>query len=482
MLNVGLARWTLGRAGGGVLFHSWVLPRLIFPLHERLSRHNFWSGFLELKALQWSKPEKLQARSLARLQGLLGHAYDKVPYYRDLFTKAGLVPTDIRDLEDLALVPMTTKADMRKNYPARVTVQDLKRGRAQKKITSGSTGMPLEFYADRGHMDIVRSSYLFFWDWAGLHPWTPGVRIAMPPHFYSQRGVRASARESLRRMILGERVALLAGESLDVEELEKEIRRVAGHGRYYIWAFPSYAARLAAQILERGIPFQQPPCVVISYAESLSPADERLIREAFGCTIANHYGSLEIPFVAQTCPENQGMLHINSERAVVRVVAEDGIPVKPGEKGRVIITDLSNYIMPFINYDTGDMAVAGETCSCGRGLPTIERLEGRMVEVLRVPGGRTVSSGTLGHFLCVVCKAAPYLSEYQFVQTCPNEVTLKLVPTSLIPATTCEFLRVQLEGFLDGRMAVSIETVDAIEREVSGKRFIIKSSLVHSPS
>ncbi|MDQ7782344.1 MAG: hypothetical protein RDU20_05685 [Desulfomonilaceae bacterium] len=470
----------MGRAGVCVLFYSWVLPGLIFPLHERLTRHTFWSDFLELKALQWRDRAELQARSLARLQGLLCHAYEHVPYYRDLFTTAGLLPTDIRSIGDLSLLPITTKADIRKSFPSRITLQNLKRERVQKKITSGSTGMPLEFYTDRERMDIVRSSYLFFWDWAGLSPWTPGIRVAIAPHFYGEQGIRASLRKSVRRTILGERTALLAGESLNVERLEREVRRVAGRGRYYIWAFPSYAARLAAQILERGSPCRRPPCVVISYAETLSPVDERLMGEAFGCRIVNHYGSLEIPFVAQTCPDNQGMLHTNSDRAVVRVVAEDGTDAKPGHKGRMVVTDLSNYVMPFINYDTGDIAFAAESCSCGRGLPAIERLEGRMVEVLRVPGGRTVSSGTLGHFLCSVCNAAPYLVEYQFVQTDPHEVTLKLVPTSLLSESFCEFLRLRLEEFLNGRMTVKIEIVEGIEREISGKRFIIKSSLVGS--
>lgn len=158
--------------------YSQLVPRIILPLHERVTRHNFWSGFLELQDLQWRSTKELEARSFHKLSQLLSHAYENVPYYRELFETRGVKPHDLTTLSDLALFPESTRFDLRRNYPDKVIASNLDPSRRIKNRTSGSTGSPLEFYADLGGMDLVRSSYLFFWDWAGIGPWTPEVRIA----------------------------------------------------------------------------------------------------------------------------------------------------------------------------------------------------------------------------------------------------------------------------------------------------------------
>jgi phenylacetate-CoA ligase len=167
---------------------------------------------------------------------------------------------------------------------------------------------------------------------------------------------------------------------------------------------------------------------------------------------------------------------VNSERAIIRVVREDNTPAPPGEVGRVVVTDLANYVMPFINYEIGDWAVAGEPCPCGRGFPTLMSLEGRLGEVLRTPTGRTILPIALCRFLNIRARAHPYLWEYQAVQTVPEHVAFKVVPSVLLTPDRMDWLRTELEGFLGPGVSVTVEPVDRIPVEASGKRLLVRSS------
>src|SRR5207249_1577555 len=158
---------------------------------------------------------------------------------------------------------------------------------------------------------------------------------------------------------------------------------------------------------------------VISHAETLTPSSAASIERAFRCRVVNQYSTWEVPQIAQTCPDNPTLLHVNSERAVVRLVREDGTEARPGEQGRVVITDLTNFVAPFINYDIGDWAVAGPACPCGRGFPTLQSVEGKTSEQLRTPAGRLISASALSHVLLDLVPVQPYVLEFQAVQPTP---------------------------------------------------------------
>jgi phenylacetate-CoA ligase len=215
----------------------------------------------------------------------------------------------------------------------------------------------------------------------------------------------------------------------------------------------------------------------MTYAETLTAADAASIRRAFHCEVVNYYSSWEVPQIAQTCPDNPQVLHVNSDRVILRVVRPDGTPASPGESGHVVVTDLANYVMPFINYFIDDQAVTGPPCPCGRGFPTIASLEGRGMEVIRTPRGRQINGGVLGQFLAFVLGVIPSIWEYQAVQNASDEVTLRVVPTAQFAPEFARTLQGELETFLGPGMRVAIESVDCIPLEPSGKRLIIKSHL-----
>ncbi len=462
--------------------YHWLVPSVVFPLYERLSGRRFWTEALRLRELQWRTPEELEARALQKLRPLLAHAIAQVPYYRGLFMRAGITPDDIRTLADLRHVPVTRKADLRANFPDRTTAQNLPPGRRWKMTTSGSTGFLFEFYTDLAGMDSWHSSYLFFLEWAGAALWDTRILVTEgdSPAYRANLPRPAWLTPSLRRVFLGERVIHRVGVDVTAAEYREVIRRLHGRRSFFIRGNPSHLARLAVQLLEDGEELEWHPKVVISGAETLTPANAAVLRKTFRCPVVNHYSTWEVPHIAQTCPDNPKVLHVNSERVILRVVRDDGTPAAPREQGRVVITSLTNYVMPFINYELGDRAVAGAACGCGRGLPSLLSIEGRLGEAIRTPAGKVITPGSLTNFLTFACQAVPYIWEYQAVQTGPGSVVLHVVPTPSFTPEVATALRARLEAFLGPNLTVRIETRDRIPEESSGKRLIIKSHLARS--
>jgi phenylacetate-CoA ligase len=457
--------------------YAWLVPRVIFPLAEYVGGRRMWTELLRMRAVQWWPPAEVEARALGRLQSLLAHAGQHVPHYRELFHRAGIEAGDIRGLSDLSQVPITTKADLRIAYPARSTAENLPPGRRRRMMTSGSTGLPFEFFWDRATADVLFGAYLFSLEWAGAAIWDARIVVASPAYFYHNVLPPSRLREVARRMMLGERTWSLPAPELTTATFRRLVDQLSARGRYFIRAYPSSIIHLASQLDGEGSPLRRCPAAVISFAETLTATNAASIGRTFRCPVVNYYSSWEVPQMAQTCPDNPDVLHVNSERVILRVVRLDGTAAAPGEVGRVVVTDLTNYVMPFINYFTGDYAVAAPPCPCGRGLPGLSRLEGRDLEVIRTPVGRQINGGVLGQFIAFVLDAIPYVWEYQAVQTAPGAVTLRIVPTTRFTSEFGAKLERELGAFLGPDVTVSVDVVDRIPLEPSGKRFIIKAEL-----
>jgi phenylacetate-CoA ligase len=454
--------------------HDRWLPRLVLPLHELVSGQRPWTEMRRLRELQWRTPDELEARALARLRPLLEHASRHVPLYRDVFGRAGLVPSDIRSLDDLARVPTVAKADLRAGFPDRVVAAVLPARRRRAVSTSGSTGFAFQFYADRAATGPWLGSYLFFREWAGVTLGDAFLCVPGPVPASGRAAVTARLRRLACRAVLGERLLQLSDSELEPVALEARLRRLGKGTPFVVWGFPSYLSRVAALLLESGAVLPAYPKVAVTFAETLSPLNVAAIRRAFRCPVVNHHSSWEVLHLAQTCPDNPTVLHVNSERAILRVVREDGSPAAPHETGRVVVTDPTNYVMPFVNYETGDLAVAGPPCPCGRGFPTLLGIEGRFGEVIRLPTGRIVLPIAIGRFLDGVVRAHPYIWECQVNQTAPDRIVLTVVPTRGFTAAHGETLAARFETFLGPGVSVGVETVERIAPEPSGKRLLVK--------
>jgi phenylacetate-CoA ligase len=450
------------------------LAAVAIPVWETVTGLRPWTEARRLTELQWRSRDELTARSLAAVREILVHARG-VPYYRERFAEAGFAPEHVRALDDLERVPLSTRADLRAAFPDRVLAPDVPAARRLYRRTSGSTGSPFEFYADRDDLSRWIGSFLFFFEeWAGARLAHTRLRIGGATEWSLDLAGLSRLGTLARRWLLGERRVVLSGLTADVETLRAVVARLAGRP-YFVWSYPSYAARLAAELLARDVNLARYPEVVVTSAEVLTDANARVIAEAFSCPVVNHYSAWEVPHLAQSCPDNPRLLHVNPERAVVRVVGPDGRDVAPGEQGRVVITHLGNRVMPLVNFELGDWATLEPACPCGRGFPALSGLQGRLGEAIRTPAGRVVSPVMLCNLLTAGLPVHGAVAEFQAEQPAPDRVILRVVPAPGYSDAFAAALRAHLASALGADTHVAVEAVDRIAHEPSGKRLLIRS-------
>jgi phenylacetate-CoA ligase len=206
----------------------------------------------------------------------------------------------------------------------------------------------------------------------------------------------------------------------------------------------------------------------MSSAQILPEQSRKAVEGAFGCKVFDKYGSREFSGIAYECEAHQGH-HVVAESYIVEIL-KDGRPAQPGEMGEVVVTDLNNYCMPLIRYRLGDLAVAMDSskgCACGRGLPMIGQIEGRVQALIVGKSGRYMP----GTFFAHLFKDYDYLIRQYFVeQVVPGEVILKVVKGPRF--TDDEFGKVLtlLREFLGEGTPIHIEFCEKIAMVRTGKQ------------
>jgi phenylacetate-CoA ligase len=200
---------------------------------------------------------------------------------------------------------------------------------------------------------------------------------------------------------------------------------------------------------------------VIAAAEPLHQPTRRIVEEAIGAPVFNTYGSREFMSVAAECGAHGG-LHVHCENLLVETRAATAD--RPSE---VLVTDLHNYGMPFVRYATGDLGVLmAERCACGRALPMIRSLEGRILETLLTADGRMVPGEFFPHLL----KDVPEFAQYLVEQDTPEHLTISAVLNAPISETSRALLRSEITKVFGTTTSWSIRAVDCIPQLASGKR------------
>jgi phenylacetate-CoA ligase len=199
-----------------------------------------------------------------------------------------------------------------------------------------------------------------------------------------------------------------------------------------------------------------------------------VIERVFGCRVFNRYGCREVSVIASECSAHSG-LHVMAEGLFVEIETSTG-PARPGEVGSILITDLLNLAMPLIRYRVGDMgAWARGDCPCGRNLPRLERLAGRVTDFLVGSDGQLVSGAALT--INLVAKR-PSLGQVQIRQSRAGEAVFRVVPgPGFDEQADADFLRRAARQYLGQAAMVTLEVVDEVPATLSGKYLFSQSSV-----
>ena len=445
----------------------------------------FASAYREMRTAQWLTRDAALRRSERALSGLLTHAVQHVPFYRDYCGANGIVAEELRSLEALKRLPVMDKAAFREQPLERFLADDIGLHRRLLYTTSGSTGEPLKFCLDRRAMPLVFASHLFYDSWFDLRPFDRYVRFMAPPAADPPIDGDAPLSFRWKQQLSGrlkrayERMTQRHFSMFDVDpgQVDRIFAATNAFRPAYILGYASTLATLADHLLQKGLSLDRPLKAVITIAEPLTPPRRKLIQDCFRAPLVNRYGQREFKYwSSQSCEVGDSRFHVNTELVAVEVLRADGSEAAPGEVGRLVMTNLHNHVMPFIRYDTADLAsLEDQACDCGRGFPVIASLEGRSQEVLETPSGRMVNPTSLGHFLFVIKDYVESVKHFQLAQDSERRVTLRIVPCQPAGPELTGRLAADLSGLLGGEMQVDVEIVLEIPLERSGKRPVIKA-------
>ncbi len=439
----------------------------LFELGSRLVRRRARS---ELAVLRWAEradPEELRARQEARLRALIRWAYETVPYYRQVMDQAGVAPGDIRGVDDLPLLPILRRRDVRSHGKALVSHRARSRDLLTR-TTSGTSGEPIVFFRDRRTVPFEQATRWLSAEWAGVAPTDPTLRLTL-----GDVSARASQGSWWNRIAGGTSIPLEVLYSREPAPIMRALERCAP---VVILGYPSLLHLLAQAVLRAARPLRARPRCVFYQAEQMGDDTRHLLVRALGVPVFSRYGAAELSgLVAQTCAS--GRWHLNTEGFVVEIV--DGEPGcaqgVPAHRGRLVVTDLRNMAMPFVRYEIGDAGTAAveEKCPCGRTLPLLGELDGRAWEWVLTPACLRIPSIILQRIMRL---HADLLWEYQFRQDRPEELEVAVVPVGDYGEDRRDELARALQAELGRDIAVRVTQVERIPREPSGKRPVMKST------
>jgi len=428
---------------------------------------------------RWA-PENLLAHQFAQLDQLVAHCHRTMPFYRERLREAGVVAGEKLTAESWARIPVLTRAEAQEAGTAlHCRSVPASHGALHRSATSGSTGMPLPL--------IKTDLHLFFWDSFVLREmlWH---RLELTGKWASLRrdpagdpgpgqGLRAADAGPLRSPDLGPPLnRIFATGPFALFDLRRPIADQAAwllrDDPDYLMTFPSNLVLLAQHFRDRG---QRPKRLraVRTVAETLSQDQRDLCQDILGVPLLDSYSAEEIGYLALQCPDFPAHLHVMSESVFLEVLDERGQKCPPGRVGRVVVTPLHNFAMPLLRYELGDYAEMGAPCPCGRGLPVLNNIRGRIRHGVIMPDGERRTA-----FFGIAFYKVPAIRQFQAAQTARDTIEMRLVARRKLTAAEETQITRMIQTDLDPSFNVRFVYVDAIPRLPSGKYEEFRCELV----
>ena len=443
-----------------------LLKKCMFPIIEWYSGTNILRCYKELDKSQWLKPSEIHQLQFKKLCSLLAHAYNNVPYYHRIFRNLELRPEDIKSTKDLVKLPILTKEIIRKNFDKLIAQNHTK---LVLTTTGGSVGEPLKFYRDNTTRSYTQASVFRNLNWAG---WELGDGwCTLSGSSYDIKEIRKMDKRLYATII---RRKILPADNLSEKQLDNYIDILRRFKPKIITGYAS-SLFLMAKFMEKERIANINPASIVSGSEMLFPWQRFKIKEQFNCDVFDGYGSREFQ-IAYECEEHTGY-HISAETVLMEFVKNEE-QVYSGESGKILITDLHNYAMPLIRYEIGDVGKpSDEQCSCGRGLPLMSSLEGRITDFIVTPSKKVIS----GTMLSLVFKDFDFVKKYQVIQKTKNKIFVKLVPTKPPSQDDEKNLLTILQKHIGFDVEIEIKFVEAIPTPPSGKYRAVISNVSIEP-
>lgn len=418
--------------------------------------------FYALKRNERLTTEQLNALQTQKLTKLIKYAEKNSAWYKAVIKKIGIDTTKPIALKDLAFFPITTKTDIRENTDQFISTAYPRKALNLAK-TGGSTGVSLNLFFDERCQQLRNAAQMYADNLAG---WNIGDRVAA---VWGNPPIAKTLKQKLRSYLL-ERTIYLDTMDLNHTSMQNFVNSWQAFDPKVIFGHSHSIYVFAKFLIENNIQTLKPNGIVAT-SMMLLDHERAAIEQALHCKVTNRYGCEEVGLIAVECEQHKGM-HINSPHIILECLDANDVPVKAGEPGKLVITDLNNYGMPLIRYRVEDVGVLSQSaCSCGRNTPLLEKLEGRVADFLKKPDGGQVAGVSLVERTLT---KIPGIEQMQLVQEQLHEIIINRVKGSEYNDQTDKLLIEEFQLVFDSSVRLTINDVEKIPQEKSGKyRFSI---------
>ena len=401
--------------------------------------------------------DRIRAYEWEKTQAIVRYAYASVPHYRETWKAVGFHPDDLRSPGDFSQIPITEK-QMVKDDPWRFVADRYREHRKGIFVghTSGTTGKPLVLVKNQ---DAYQRTWAFqerqrtYW---GIDRLRPRASVHNRPVVPVDR-----TRPPFWRYNAADRQWMFSNVHLHERYLDSYLDKLAQIGPEELLGFASTLNVLAEHAIARGDDRIRPK-VVVTFAETMYEHQREHLSEAFGCPIADQYGTSEVVVWAAQCRE--GTYHVNHEFGLFETV-EGSTPVR-GRPGEVVGTGFINEVQVLIRYRIGDVATLSDRsgdCACGWQTDHLDSIQGRVDDVLYSPEGSPVGR------LDPIARNLPGVRECQIVQDDRDHLTVNLVAQAEPNEESEKAVTTRLHAFFTQAMRVDCVWMEEIPRTAAGK-------------
>ncbi len=399
-------------------------------------------------------PEALQQFQNQRLQITIRHAYQHIPYYRDLFHRLRLTPEAIQTHADLEKLPFLTKQLVVENFDKLVAPR---RFNFLCKVakTSGTTGSPARFIRSFNAINFENAAIWRQWKSggdSGKRRITIRGEVVVP---------MSQSQAPFWRYNPANRELLMCGFHLSPLTSDAYIRKILDFQPQVLSSYPSNAYALARLFRERGLKYRFD--AIFTSSEMLLPGVKRYIEETFQTRVMDWYGQAERVAAIGHCP--QGTYHVQEDYSLVELIPD-------GKQLEIVGTHLFQDVMPLIRYKTGDMVKpSAERCACGSHFRAIEAIDGRACHHILTPEGYRISAAN--H----IFHGVENILEGQLYQESVSQLIIKVVVNAQFSeADQRQLIQNALEN-TSNQMEIVVRPVERIERAANGKFLSIVNQL-----
>lgn len=438
--------------------NNYLVKNIIYRGYDFLLGRKSLSVLSSIQQSQWFSKAEIEQLQLNSLHELLTHAYDTVPYYRQIMDENNCRPGSFSSIDDIKKLPPLTK-DIIRRRPQDLLSARYPLSHLIKAHTTGSTGQPLTFFVSRQRIAFNNAFEMRGRKWLDVDPFAKRIWLWGR---LSSGSKMILYLKNIRDHLFNKKI--ISCNYLDEQTITKVLDEFGKYSPVYLYCYASAIAYIANYMRENDIDGRKFGIkAIITTAETLFPHQKKVIENVFACTVAIEYGSSDAGLTAQEC--RYGSLHVHAEGFIIENDEEND--------GELLITNLNSFGMPFIRYRIGDIGnIVNKKCQCGRELPVIESLTGRVMDCLVSKSGRRIDS-------LVVDSISEYhtIQRFKIHQSDYDQLSIQLIVTEDYSVGFEDDFTASIEQLFGHSVTCQFKYVDEMENTSGGKLKYISSDV-----